>query len=98
MSNSIQTILRSYKEIYNLDRRIWPTVIIQSIVDSVKPFVNILFSSKLINLLSVDTSFKTAITFIVIAIIINFVLFFLGTFLEEYSQNLRNLLLNKESF
>jgi len=97
VSNSIQTILRSYKEIYNLDRRIWPTVIIQSIVDSVKPFVNILFSSKLINLLSVDTSFKTAITFIVIAIIINFVLFFLGTFLEEYSQNLRNLLLNKEN-
>lgn len=35
--------------------------------------------------------------YIAIAVAINFVLFFLSSFLDEYSQNLRNLLLNKEN-
>ena len=74
-----------------------PSVTIQSIVSSLKPFINILFTAKIINLLSDGKDFKTVMLYIAIAVAINFVLFFLSSFLDEYSQNLRNLLLNKEN-
>ncbi len=96
MSN-IKIVFKIYKEIHNLEKKVLPSVTIQSIVSSLKPFINILFTAKIINLLSVGKDFKTVMLYITIAVAINFILFFLGSFLDEYSQNLRNLLLNKEN-
>ncbi len=96
MSN-IKIVFKIYKEIHNLEKKVLPSVTIQSIVSSLKPFINILFTARIINLLSVGKDFKTVMLYITIAVAINFILFFLGSFLDEYSQNLRNLLLNKEN-
>ncbi len=95
--NNMKTVFKIYKEIQSLEKKVLPSVTIQSIVSSLKPFINILFTAKIINLLSDDKDFKTVMLYIAIAVAINFVLFFLSSFLDEYSQNLRNLLLNKEN-
>lgn len=94
---NMKTVFKIYKEIYSLEKKVLPTVIVQSIVSSFKPFINILFTTKIINLFSNGKDFKTVMIYITIAVVINFLLFFLGNFLDEYSQNLRNLLLNKEN-
>ncbi len=96
MSN-VKTVFKIYKEIQSLEKRILPSVTVQSIVSSLKPFINILFTAKIINLLSMGKDFKTVMIYITIAVATNFLLFFLGSFLDEYSQNLRSLLLNKEN-
>lgn len=96
MSN-MKTVFKIYKEIHSLEKKVLPATTIQSIVSSLKPFINILFTAKIINLLSDGKDFKTVMLYITIAVAINFILFFLGCFLDEYSQNLRNLLLNKEN-
>lgn len=94
---NMKTVFKIYKEIQSLEKKVLPSVTIQSIVSSLKPFINILFTAKIINLLSDGKDFKTVMLYIAIAVAINFVLFFLSSFLDEYSQNLRNLLLNKEN-
>ena len=96
MSN-MKTVIKIYKEIHSLEKKVLPSVTVQSIVSSLKPFINILFTAKIINLLSDGKDFKTVMLYITIAVSINFILFFLDSFLDEYSQNLRNLLLNKEN-
>ena len=96
MSN-MKTVFKIYKEIHSLEKKVLPSVTVQSIVSSLKPFINILFTAKIINLLSGGKDFKTVMIYITIAVSINFILFFLDSFLDEYSQNLRNLLLNKEN-
>ncbi len=96
MSN-MKTVFKIYKEIQSLEKKVLPAVTVQSIVSSLKPFINILFTAKIINLLSDGKDFKNIMLYIAIAVAINFILFFLGSFLDEYSQNLRNLLLNKEN-
>lgn len=95
--NNMKIVFKIYKEIYSLEKKVLPAVTVQSVVASLKPFVNILFTAKIINLLSDGKDFKTVMIYIIIAVAINFILFFLGSFLDEYSQNLRNLLLNKEN-
>lgn len=96
MSN-MKTVFKIYKEIHSLEKKVLPSVTVQSIVSSLKPFINILFTAKIINLLSDGKDLKTVMLYITIAVAINFILFFLDSFLDEYSQNLRNLLLNKEN-
>ena len=96
MSN-MKTVIKIYKEIHSLEKKVLPSVTVQSIVSSLKPFINILFTAKIINLLSDGKDFKTVMLYITIAVAINFILFFIESFLDEYSQNLRNLLLNKEN-
>ena len=96
MSN-MKTVFKIYKEIHSLEKKVLPSVTVQSIVSSLKPFIKILFTAKIINLLSDGKDFKTVMIYITIAVSINFILFFLDSFLDEYSQNLRNLLLNKEN-
>lgn len=95
--SKMKIVFKMYKEIQSLEHRILPVVVLQSMVSSVKPFINILFTAKLIGLLEAKESFKTLMVYIILAIAINFVLFFLGSFLDDYSENLSKLLLNKEN-
>ncbi len=95
--SKVNTVFKIYREIQSLEKRILPAVAVQSVTASVRPFVNIFFTAKLIDLLQAKADYKTLVFYICLAIAINFVLFFLGSFLDDYSENLRNLLLNKEN-
>lgn len=90
-------IFKIYREIHRLDIQILPVTLLVSLITSVKPFVNIYFTAKLVTLLSQGTNFYSIIFYICIAVGLNFILFFSGNFLEYWYDGLRSNLLDKES-
>lgn len=89
-------IVFAFKEIYKLENKLIPTTIILGFVSGFIPFVNILFSSKIVDLLVAKSAANIIINNILIAIIVNFILFFLNKFLSDTQYMLRSLLYNRE--
>lgn len=96
MSKS-RLIKRMYGEVHSLDKRLLPTTFIQAVIDSVRPFINIYFSAKLISLLTVKADSRQLITYIVLALGINLIVFFLTSFLNNYNETHRMTLLDLEN-
>lgn len=92
----IKTIFSAFKEIHRLEKRLLPTSIVVAIVTSVMPFINIWFTSKIIDLLDVGTSMSDLAVYIGLAVGINAVLFFINYFLGDIYFMFRSLMYNKE--
>lgn len=92
----IKTIFSAFKEIHRLEKRLLPTSIVVAIVTSVMPFINIWFTSKIIDLLDVGTSMSDLAVYISLAVGINAVLFFINYFLGDIYFMFRSLMYNKE--
>ncbi len=90
-------IKRMYHEVHSLDRRLLPTTAVQAVIDSIKPFINIYFSAKLITLLTQKADTKVIITNIALVLGINVIIFFLASFLNNYNENHRMMLLDLEN-
>ena len=90
-------IKRMYREVHSLDRRLLPTTAVQAVIDSIKPFINIYFSARLITLLTQKTDTSVIITNIALVLGINVVIFFLASFLNNYNENHRMMLLDLEN-
>ena len=90
-------IKRMYGEVHSLDKRLLPTTFIQAIIDSIRPFVNIYFSAKLISLLTSKADSIQLITCIALAVGINLIVFFLTSFLNNYNETHRMTLLDLEN-
>lgn len=90
-------IKRMYVEVHSLDNHIIFTTAVQAVTDSIKPFVNIYFSAKLITLLMQNAGTKTIIANVALVLVINLVLFFLASFLNNYNENRRMMLLDLEN-
>ncbi len=90
-------IKRMYGEVHSLDSHIIFTTAVQAVTDSVKPFVNIYFSARLITLLIQNAGSKQIITNIALVLVINLILFFLASFLNNYNENRRMMLLDLEN-
>ncbi len=90
-------IKRMYREVHSLDRRLLPTTAVQAVIDSIKPFINIYFSARLITLLTQKADTKEIITNIALVLGMNVVIFFLASFLNNYNENHRMMLLDLES-
>lgn len=95
--DKLKMVFKMYREISSLDKRVLPVTVLYSLVSAAKPFVNIYFTARLVTLLSLGADFKSVLVYICLAVGINFILFFLGNFLNDYSDNLRSVLLDKES-
>ena len=95
--NKAKLVAKMYKEVQALDKRLLPVTLLQAISASVKPFVNIWFTAKLLDLLEASAPLATLFFYIGIAVALNFVLFFLTGFLDEYAESLRGLLLDREN-
>lgn len=95
--NNFKMIFKMYGEIHKLEKHTLPTMLISSLVRAVRPFINIYFTAKLVTLLSSGAGFKEVILLICLALIINFILYFLNDFLESYEDGLRSVLLDRES-
>lgn len=95
--NKPKTVWKMYREVHSLDRRLLPVTLMQAVSASIKPFVNIWFTAKLLDLLEAGAAVSTLFVYIGIAVGLNFVLFFLTGFLDEYSESLRGLLLDREN-
>lgn len=92
----IKTVFSAFKEIHRLEKRLLPTSIVVAIVTAVMPFINIWFTSKIIDLLDGGTSTNDLAVYIGLAVGINAVLFFINYFLGDIYFMFRSLMYNKE--
>ena len=92
----IKIVFSAFKEIHRLEKRLLPTSIVVAIVTAVMPFINICFTSKIIDLLYVGTSMSDLAVYIGLAVEINAVLFFINYFLGDIYFVFRSLMYNKE--
>lgn len=91
-----KTVFSAFKEMHRLEKRLLPTSIVVAIVTAVIPFINIWFTSKIIDLLDIGTSMSDLAVYIGLAVGINAVLFFINYFLGDMYFMFRSLMYNKE--
>lgn len=90
-------IKRMYREVNSLDSRLLPATAFQAVIDSIKPFINIYFSARLITLLTQKADVKTIVSNIVLVLGLNVIIFFLAFFLNNYNETHRMMLLDLEN-
>lgn len=95
---NFRMIFKMYREISRLDKHIEPVAFSNAIITATRPFVNIYFTAKIIALLSGGADFKSLISYICIAVLLNFALMFAGEYTDDYYQVLANILFDKENF
>lgn len=74
---------------HRLERRLMPATAVTALVGAVLPFVNIIFSSKIIESLETGAGSKRLIMLISFAVLINFALAFLNNFTSDMYYNYR---------
>lgn len=92
----MKSILLAFKEIHRLEKRLTPLSVILAAVTAVMPFINIWFTSKIIDLLDTGADMKELALYIGLAVGINLILFFLSYFLNDMYFMYRSLMYNKE--
>ena len=91
----MKSVFAAFKETHRLEKRLLPVSLVLAVVSAVMPFVNIWFTSKIIDLLDTGAKMNEIFIYIALAVGINFVLFFLNYFLENTYYN-RSVMYNKE--
>lgn len=91
-----KVIFSAFKEMHRLEKRLIPTSIAVSIVMAVMPFVNVWFTSKIIDLLDAGAKMNELVLYIGLAVSINLILFFVNYFLSDMYYMYRSLMYNKE--
>lgn len=92
----MKSVFSAFKEMHRLEKRLIPTSIVVAIVMAVMPFVNIWFTSKIIDLLDMGAQMSELVFYIGLAVGINLILFFLNYFLGDMYFMYRSLMYNKE--
>ena len=91
-----KTVLEAFREMQRLEKRLIPACLIVAVIGAVSPFVNIKATSVIIDQLDSDAGMKQLMFYIAAAVIINFVLFFLNSFLGDMFYMYRSMLYNRE--
>lgn len=92
----MKSILLAFKEMHHLEKRLTPLSVILAVVMAVMPFINIWFTSKIIDLLDTGAGMKELALYIGLAVVINLILFFLSYYLNDMYYMYRSLMYNKE--
>lgn len=92
----MKSVFAAFKEMHRLEKRMIPISVVVAIVMAVMPFVNIWFTSKIIDLLDMGAEMHELFLYIGLAVGINLVLFFLNYFLGDMYFMYRSLMYNKE--
>lgn len=93
---NIKTVFAAFREMHRLEKRLIPTAVTVAIVTAVMPFVNIWFTSKIIDLLAGGADIKSLALYIGLAVGINAMLFFINYYLGDMQFVYRSLMYNKE--
>ena len=93
---NIKTVFAAFREMHRLEKRVIPTAVTVAFVTAIMPFVNIWFTSKIIDLLGNAADIKTLAVYIGLAVGINAVLFFANYYLGDMQFVYRSLMYNKE--
>ena len=94
--NNMQITLKSIKEMHRLEKRLTPSTAVTAVVGAVLPFINIIFSSKIIEALETGAGTNRLIMLISAAVLTNFALAFLNNFTSNMYYNYRWQMLYKE--
>lgn len=92
----IKTIFSAFKEMQRLEKRLIPISVTVAVVTAVMPFINIWFTSKIIDLLDTGAQMKELVIYIGLAVTINLILFFFNGFFGDMFFMYRSLMYNKE--
>ncbi len=92
----MKSVFLAFKEMHRLEKRLLPTTVAVAIVMAVAPFVNIWFTSKIIDLLDMGAKMNELAIYIGSAVSINLVLFFVNYYLSDIQLMYRSLMYNKE--
>lgn len=79
----MKSVFLAFKEIHRLEKRLLPSTIAVAVVTAVVPFVNIWFTSKIIDLLNIGTKMNELAVYIGSAVGINLVLCFINYYLGD---------------
>ncbi len=93
---NLKTVFAAFREMHRLEKRVIPTAVTVAFVTAIMPFVNIWFTSKIIDLLGNAADIKTLAVYIGLAVGINAVLFFVNYYLGDMQFVYRSLMYNKE--
>lgn len=93
---NLKTVFAAFREMHRLEKRVIPTAVTVAFVTAIMPFVNIWFTSKIIDLLGNAANIKTLAVYIGLAVGINAVLFFVNYYLGDMQFVYRSLMYNKE--
>lgn len=93
---TLQKIERGFREIHRLEPQLIPLTLTSGVTKAALPFVNLYFSSRIIDILSTTREMKTLILFVALALAINLFLFITSRTLENRYYMSRGLLYNKE--
>ena len=93
---TLQKIGRGFREIHRLEPQLIPLTLTSGVTNPALPFVNLYFSSRIIDILSTTREMKTLILFVALALAINLFLFITSRTLENRYYMSRGLLYNKE--
>ncbi len=93
---NIKTVFAAFREMHRLEKRLIPTAVTVALVTAVMPFVNIWFTSKIIDLLDSGAGMQSLALYIGSAVGINALLFFINYYLGDIQFVYRSLMYNKE--
>lgn len=93
---TLQKIGRGFREIHRLEPQLIPLTLTSGVTKAALPFVNLYFSSRIIDILSTTREMKTLSLFVALALAINLFLFITSRTLENRYDMSRGLLYNKE--
>jgi ATP-binding cassette subfamily B protein len=94
--NRSKSIVLAFKEMQKLEKNTIPSSIFIAIIMAAMPFVNIWFTSKIIDLLTCNAKTSTLIFNIGLALIINLILFFLNNYIGDIQFVHKTLMYNNE--
>ena len=94
--NKSKSIVLAFNEMQKLEKNTIPSSIFIAIIMAAIPFVNIWFTSKIIDLLTCNAKTSTLILNIGLALIINLILFFLNNYIGDIQFVHKTLMYNNE--
>lgn len=96
--NNIKLLKKGISEIIHLDKRVFFCTILLGLTVSLNPFINIWYTSKIIQILSLDFNISKISLIISKALCMNFIFFFTKTFLNDMYPAYRSQMYNKEQY
>lgn len=94
--NKLKSIKLAFKEMRKLEKNIIPSSIFIAIIMAIMPFINIYFTSRIMDLLISKANVSVIIFNISLALIINFILFFLNNYIGDIQFVHKTLMYNNE--
>lgn len=94
--NKIKSIYYSIKEIGHLEKKMLPVAFMLSSTTTIFPFINIWFTSKIVDLLYQKADKSQLLLYICAAITLDSILFFLNTYLAYIYENCRSVMHQRE--